>query len=177
MTRRIIFCSQSCMCIRTKDLFYHFNYGLSRCYEKIIFSCFGHIILRRWKMDEAFILVVSYIAIAVYICTVFGNILVIVVIQKDKKLRNSPNTFFLLSLACSDFFFAIFIFLDIIILSNEVTISYFEFFFNALASIYILVALAVERYFAILNPSCTWQEQENVYLLKFCLRYMPSLSS
>ena len=120
-------------------------------------------------MDEAFILVVSYIAIAVYICTVFGNILVIVVIQKDKKLRNSPNTFFLLSLACSDFFFAIFIFLDIIILSNEVTIAYFEFFFNALASIYILVALAVERYFAILKPLVHMTRARKCLLVKVLL--------
>ena len=120
-------------------------------------------------MDEAFILVVSYIAIAVYICTVFGNILVIVVIQKDKKLRNSPNTFFLLSLAYSDFFFAIFIFLDIIILSNEVTIAYFEFFLNALASIYILVALAVERYFAILKPLVHMTRARKCLLVKVLL--------
>ena len=120
-------------------------------------------------MDEAFILVVSYIAIAVYICTVLGNILVIVVIQKDKKLRNSPNTFFLLSLAYSDFFFAIFIFLDIIILSNEVTIAYFEFFFNALASIYILVALAVERYFAILKPLVHMARARKCLLVKVLL--------
>ena len=41
------------MCIRTKDLFYHFNYALSLCYEKkIIFSCFDHIILRRQTKKE-----------------------------------------------------------------------------------------------------------------------------
>lgn len=52
MTQRIIFFSQSCMCIRTKDLFYRFNHGLARCYEKIIFSCFDQIILRRQTEKE-----------------------------------------------------------------------------------------------------------------------------
>ena len=103
-------------------------------------------------MDAVFSSVITYTAISIYICNVFGNFLVIVIIQKNKKLRESPNTFLLLSLAHSDFWFAIFAFVDVIILSNQASNVYFEFFFNALASIYILVALAVERYFAILKP-------------------------
>ena len=99
-----------------------------------------------------FCLVITYIAIPIYICNLFGNFLVILVIQKDKKLRESPNTFFLLSLAHSDFWFSIVVFLNIIFLSNQAYYAYAEFVLNALASIYILVALAVERYFAILKP-------------------------
>ena len=99
-----------------------------------------------------FSLVITYVAIPIYICNVFGNFLVILVIQKDKKLRESPNTFLLLNLAHADFWFSIVVFVNIIFLSNQAFYAVMEFVLNALASIYILVALAVERYFAILKP-------------------------
>lgn len=71
---------------------------------------------------------------------------------RNKKLCESPNTFLLLSLAHSDLWFSVFSFVDVIILTNQVCFAYFEIFLNALASIYIYAALAVERYFAILKP-------------------------
>ena len=88
----------------------------------------------------------------IYICNVFGNLLVILVLHRRQKLCGSPNTSLLLALAHSDFWFSIYTFVDIIVLSNQASFVYFEFFLNALASIYIYVALAVERYFAILKP-------------------------
>ena len=105
-------------------------------------------------MDLLFFSVITYIAIAINVCNVSGNLLVIVILQKNKKLRESANNFLLIALAYADLWFSILVFVDIIILSNqlEASFAYFEFFFNALASIYIYVALAVERYFAILKP-------------------------
>ena len=103
-------------------------------------------------MDKVFSTVITCIAIPMYVCNVLGNFLVIVVIQKDKKLRESPNTFLLLSLAHSDIWFSILAFVNVIFISKQATYAVREFFMNALASIYILVALAVERYFAILRP-------------------------
>ena len=104
------------------------------------------------SMDKVFSTVITCIAIPMYVCNVLGNFLVIVVIQKDKKLRESPNTFLLLSLAHSDIWFSILAFVNVIFISKQATYAVREFFMNALASIYILVALAVERYFAILRP-------------------------
>ena len=73
------------------------------------------------------------------------------VINKNKKLQNA-NTCLISNLAWSDFGFGIVTFLDIIFLSNSVPYSSFQFVANALASIYFLVSVAVERYFAILKP-------------------------
>ena len=120
-------------------------------------------------MDPLFISVITHVAISIYICNVFGNLLVIVVITKNKKLRDSPNTFLLLSLAHSDVWFAVIAFVDIIVLSNQATCAYAEFFLNALASIYILVALAVERYFAILKPFVHMKRATKCLLVKVLL--------
>ena len=100
-----------------------------------------------------FFAVITYLAISIYTCNVFGNLLVILVLQKNiKKVCGTPNSYFLLALAHSDLWFSILAFVNIIFLANQVPFMYFEFFLNALASIYIYVALAVERYFAILKP-------------------------
>ena len=103
-------------------------------------------------MVAVFFSVTTYVAILIYICNVFGNLLVILVLHRKKKVSGSPNTTLLLALAHSDLWFSIFAFVDIIVLANQLSFVYFDFFFNALASIYIYVALAVERYFAILKP-------------------------
>ena len=105
-----------------------------------------------FRMSSIFCAVITYLAIPIYACNVFGNLLVILVLQKNKKLCSSPNTALLLALAHSDLWFSIFAFVNIIVLANQIPFMYFEFFLNALASIYIYVALAVERYFAILKP-------------------------
>ena len=103
-------------------------------------------------MVAVFFSVITYVAILIYICNVFGNLFVILVLHRKQKPSRSPNTTLLLALAHSDLWFSIFAFVDIIVLANQLSFVYFDFFFNALASIYIYVALAVERYFAILKP-------------------------
>lgn len=100
---------------------------------------------------DAFPFVITGISIPLLLFTVCGNFLVFVVITKNKKLQNA-NTCLISNLAFSDFGFGIVTFLDIIFISNSVPHSSFEFVANALASIYFLVSLAVERYFAILKP-------------------------
>ena len=75
------------------------------------------------------------------------------VICKNKKQSVSANAFLLSSLACSDLELAIVIFFYTIFLTYRVTEGNFpDFIFHALISVYTLVALAVERYYAILKP-------------------------
>ena len=100
---------------------------------------------------DAFISILTGVSISILLCNVVGNVLVIVAIKKNKKLHNA-NTFLLANLAASDLTFAVLAFIDIFLLSNQSAYSFAEFIFHALASIYMLVALAVERYFAILKP-------------------------
>ena len=100
---------------------------------------------------DALPFVITGISIPLLLFTVFGNFLVFVIIAKNKKLQN-VNTYLISNLAWSDFGFGIVTFLDIIFISNSVAHSSFQFVMNALASIYFLVSLAVERYFAILKP-------------------------
>lgn len=101
-----------------------------------------------------FTAVITGVSTPILLCNVVGNILVILVIKKNKKLHNA-NAFLLANLAASDVTFAI---LSLVIFrlpqhSGSIWInSLGEFILHALASIYILVALAVERYFAILKP-------------------------
>ena len=120
-------------------------------------------------MDSLFFSVITYIAIAINVCNVSGNLLVIVILQKNKKLRESANTFLLIALAYADLRFSIVVFVDIIILSKQASFAYFEFFFNALASIYIYVALAMERYFAILKPFVHMRRARKCLLRKVVL--------
>ena len=95
--------------------------------------------------------VMTGISIPLLLFTVFGNFLVFVVITKNKKLQ-IVNTCLISNLAWSDFGFGIVTFLDIIFISNSVPHSSFQFVMTALALIYFLVSLAVERCFAILKP-------------------------
>ena len=100
---------------------------------------------------DALTLVITGISIPLLVFTIFGNFLVMAVIRKNKKLQNL-NTCLLFQLASSDFVFAIITFIEINLVSNNIPYSSFQFVMNALTSIYFLVALAVERYFAILKP-------------------------
>lgn len=98
--------------------------------------------------------VVSGFSIPVLLCNVVGNVFVIMVIKKNRKLHNA-NTFLLANLATSDVTFAIlsFVIFHLPQKSGSTWFNLFgEFILHALVSIYILVALAVERYFAILKP-------------------------
>ena len=100
---------------------------------------------------DAFASIIAGVSILILLCNVVGNVLVIAVIKRNKKLHNA-NTCLLANLASSDLSFAVFTFVDIFLLSNQAVYSFAEFIFHALASIYMLVALAVERYFSILKP-------------------------
>ena len=87
------------------------------------------------------------------LCIVLGNALVIMVICRNKKLQNA-NTLLLSNLALSDIVFAAQGFINIIFLLHNLAAasSPAMFILRALVSIFTLVALAVERYFAILKP-------------------------
>ncbi|XP_078356426.1 rhodopsin, GQ-coupled-like [Oculina patagonica] len=103
---------------------------------------------------DFFVSVITGVSITILLCNVVGNVLVIMVIKKNKKLHNA-NTYLLANLASSDLAFAVLTFVDIFLLSNQSVqsaYSFAEFIFHDLASIFILVALAVKRYFAILKP-------------------------
>ncbi|XP_078371270.1 tachykinin-like peptides receptor 86C [Oculina patagonica] len=100
---------------------------------------------------DALTLVITGISIPFLLLTVLGNFLVMAVINKNKKLQNA-NTYLISNLASSDFGFALITFVEIILVSNNIPYSSFQFVMNALVSIYFLVALAVERYFGILKP-------------------------
>ena len=103
--------------------------------------------------DSTFFALTTPLAILIYICNVAGNLLVIVVLQvKNKQPCKKPNICLLVALAHADLWFTVFLFVDFIILSFQSSFPLFNIFINALASIYIYVALAVERYFAILKP-------------------------
>ena len=96
--------------------------------------------------------VVAGLSFVILICNIAGNLLVILVICKNKK-QSGANAFLLSSLACSDLGLAIGIFLYTISISYKITNwSSPDFIFHALISVYTLVAVAVERYYAILKP-------------------------
>lgn len=102
---------------------------------------------------EALVVVLTSISSALLLCIVSGNVLVIVVICRNKKLQNA-NTLLLSNLALSDIVFAAQGFINIIFLLHNLATasSPAMFILRALVSIFTLVALAVERYYAILKP-------------------------
>ena len=106
-----------------------------------------------FRKMEPISLLVTTLSCTLLICNLFGNVLVMLVICKNKKQSVSANAFLLSSLACSDLELAIVIFFYTIFLTYRVTQGNFpDFIFHALISVYTLVALAVERYYAILKP-------------------------
>ena len=106
-----------------------------------------------FRKMEPISLLITTLSCTLLICNLFGNVLVMLVICKNKKQSVSANAFLLSSLACSDLELAIVIFFYTIFLTYRVTEGNFpDFIFHALISVYTLVALAVERYYAILKP-------------------------
>ena len=106
-----------------------------------------------FRKMEPISLLVTTLSCTLLICNLVGNVLVMLVICKNKKQSVSANAFLLSSLACSDLELAIVIFFYTIFLTYRVTQGNFpDFIFHALISVYTLVALAVERYYAILKP-------------------------
>ena len=98
-------------------------------------------------------LVITGLSIPLLVCTIFGNFLVGVVVNRNKKWQN-VNTCLISNLAWSDFGFGIVTFLEILSVTQKfgIQMSSFQFVINGLASVYFLAALAVERYFGILKP-------------------------
>uniref|UniRef100_A0A3B4WKD0 Gastrin/cholecystokinin type B receptor n=1 Tax=Seriola lalandi dorsalis TaxID=1841481 RepID=A0A3B4WKD0_SERLL len=120
-------------------------------------------------MDSLRILLYSLI----FLISVFGNLLIIVVLMLNKRMRTVTNSF-LLSLAVSDLMMAIFcmpftlipnILEDFIFGASMCkTVTYFM-GISVSISTFSLVAIAIERYSAICNPlkSRAWQTRSHAY--------------
>lgn len=102
---------------------------------------------------ELFVLTLTGISILLLTCNVFGNILVLAVFNGKKRFY-SANTFLLSNLATSDLTLSILTFVNIFLLSGDGSRSPAlpDFILHGLVSVFTLVALAVERYFAVLKP-------------------------
>ncbi|XP_078099828.1 cholecystokinin receptor-like [Sander vitreus] len=120
-------------------------------------------------MDSFRILLYSLI----FLLSVFGNLLIIVVLMLNKRMRTVTNSF-LLSLAVSDLMMAIFC-MPFTLIPNILkdfifgeamckTMSYFM-GLSVSISTFSLVAIAIERYSAICNPlkSRAWQTRSHAY--------------
>ncbi|KAI3366070.1 hypothetical protein L3Q82_009892, partial [Scortum barcoo] len=137
-------------------------------------SCANSSVLRRpatrtREMDSLRILLYSLI----FLISVFGNLLIIVVLMLNKRMRTVTNSF-LLSLAVSDLMMAIFC-MPFTLIPNILedfifgaamckTVSYFM-GISVSISTFSLVAIAIERYSAICNPlkSRSWQTRSHAY--------------
>ncbi|RVE57879.1 hypothetical protein OJAV_G00203530 [Oryzias javanicus] len=109
----------------------------------------------------------------IFFLSVFGNLLIIVVLTVNKRMRTVTNTF-LLSLAMSDLMMAIFcmpftlipsILKDFIFGAAMCKIVSYLMGTSVSISTFSLVAIAIERYSAICNPlkSRVWQTRSHAY--------------
>ncbi|XP_076839015.1 cholecystokinin receptor-like [Brachyhypopomus gauderio] len=124
---------------------------------------------RHKEMDSLRILLYSLI----FLLSVFGNLLIIVVLLVNKRMRTVTNSF-LLSLAVSDLMMAVFCMpftlipslLEDFIFGAAMckTVTYFM-GISVSISTFSLVAIAIERYSAICNPlkSRAWQTRSHAY--------------
>uniref|UniRef100_A0A8C1BW42 Gastrin/cholecystokinin type B receptor n=1 Tax=Cyprinus carpio carpio TaxID=630221 RepID=A0A8C1BW42_CYPCA len=124
---------------------------------------------RAKEMDSLRIILYSL----VFLLSVFGNLLIIVVLIVNKRMRTVTNSF-LLSLAISDLMMAIFCMpfnlipslLEDFIFGSVMckTVAYFM-GISVSISTFSLVAIAIERYSAICNPlkSRAWQTRSHAY--------------
>ncbi|XP_070968391.1 cholecystokinin receptor-like [Oncorhynchus clarkii lewisi] len=121
------------------------------------------------EMDSVRILLYSVI----FLLSVFGNLLIIVVLTVNKRMRTVTNSF-LLSLAVSDLMMAVFC-MPFTLIPNMLedfifgaamckTVTYFM-GLSVSISTFSLVAIAIERYSAICNPlkSRVWQTRSHAY--------------
>ncbi|XP_032412799.1 cholecystokinin receptor-like [Xiphophorus hellerii] len=124
---------------------------------------------RAREMDSFRILLYSLI----FLLSVFGNLLIIVVLMLNKRMRTVTNSF-LLSLAVSDLMMAIFcmpftlipnILEDFIFGATMCKIVTYLMGVSVSISTFSLVAIAIERYSAICNPlkSRAWQTRSHAY--------------
>ncbi|XP_037328113.2 cholecystokinin receptor-like [Pungitius pungitius] len=109
----------------------------------------------------------------IFLLSVFGNLLIIVVLVLNKRMRTVTNSF-LLSLAVSDLMMAIFCMPFTLIpniledfIFGGAMCKIFSYFMGISVSIstFSLVAIAIERYSAICNPlkSRAWQTRSHAY--------------
>uniref|UniRef100_G3NH94 Gastrin/cholecystokinin type B receptor n=1 Tax=Gasterosteus aculeatus aculeatus TaxID=481459 RepID=G3NH94_GASAC len=109
----------------------------------------------------------------IFFLSVFGNLLIIVVLTVNKRMRTVTNTF-LLSLAVSDLMMAVFcmpftlipnILKDFIFGAAMCKIVSYLMGISVSISTFSLVAIAIERYSAICNPlkSRVWQTRSHAY--------------
>ncbi|XP_072230739.1 cholecystokinin receptor-like [Leuresthes tenuis] len=124
---------------------------------------------RTLEIDSFRILLYSLI----FLLSVFGNLLIIVVLMLNKRMRTVTNSF-LLSLAVSDLMMAIFcmpftlipnILEDFIFGATMCKIATYLMGVTVSISTFSLVAIAIERYSAICNPlkSRAWQTRSHAY--------------
>ncbi|XP_061735164.1 cholecystokinin receptor [Nerophis ophidion] len=109
----------------------------------------------------------------IFFLSVFGNLLIILVLTANKRMRTVTNTF-LLSLAVSDLMMAVFcmpftlipsILKDFIFGAIMCKIVTYLMGISVSISTFSLVAIAIERYSAICNPlkSRVWQTRSHAY--------------
>lgn len=109
----------------------------------------------------------------IFLLSVFGNLLIIVVLALNKRMRTVTNSF-LLSLAMSDLMMAVFcmpftlipnILEDFIFGAAMCKITAYFMGISVSISTFSLVAIAIERYSAICNPlkSRSWQTRSHAY--------------
>ncbi|XP_070694548.1 cholecystokinin receptor [Pempheris klunzingeri] len=109
----------------------------------------------------------------IFFLSVFGNLLIIIVLTVNKRMRTVTNTF-LLSLAVSDLMMAVFcmpftlipsILKDFIFGAAMCKIVSYLMGISVSISTFSLVAIAIERYSAICNPlkSRVWQTRSHAY--------------
>ncbi|KAM9327446.1 cholecystokinin receptor-like [Pholidichthys leucotaenia] len=121
------------------------------------------------EIDSLRILLYSLI----FLLSVFGNLLIIIVLMLNKRMRTVTNSF-LLSLAVSDLMMAIFcmpftlipnILNDFIFGAAMCKIMSYLMGVSVSISTFSLVAIAIERYSAICNPlkSRAWQTRSHAY--------------
>ncbi|XP_028837708.1 cholecystokinin receptor-like [Denticeps clupeoides] len=124
---------------------------------------------RHKEMDSVRILLYTLI----FLLSVFGNLLIIVVLVVNKRMRTVTNSF-LLSLAVSDLMMAVFcmpftlipnLLEDFIFGSAMCKIVTYFMGISVSISTFSLVAIAIERYSAICNPlkSRAWQTRSHAY--------------
>lgn len=119
------------------------------------------------QMVSMFSSIIIYTTIPIYVYNVLGNLMVIVIIQKNKRLRECPNTFLLQALSSADLCFSVEVFISVVLLSKDASNATADFTFDALSSIYILATLSMERYYAILKPFAHMRKVTKTFMRKF----------
>uniref|UniRef100_A0A3Q2XZ38 Gastrin/cholecystokinin type B receptor n=1 Tax=Hippocampus comes TaxID=109280 RepID=A0A3Q2XZ38_HIPCM len=127
---------------------------------------------RRERGDDDHTLIILLYSL-IFFLSVFGNLLIIVVLTVNKRMRTVTNTF-LLSLAVSDLMLVVFcmpftlipsILKDFIFGAIMCKIVTYLMGISVSISTFSLVAIAIERYSAICNPlkSRVWQTRSHAY--------------